>query len=195
MGSGLDDIGISDDESSAQLATEPAVPATEPASSTPPDDELASNDTVTTLRAVGLLAELDVRQLGRLAELCDELTVPRGEYVFRHGDPGDGLYVVLDGAIRISREMPGLGEEALAIIRPGGHFGEVSLLDDGERSADAVGQEASKLLRLPRHALNELMWKDQDFGYELLWRFVRVLCSRLRESNDRLTMLAMTTKF
>ncbi len=133
-----------------------------------------------------------LRRIGRLAERVD---VPKGEAVFHHGEEGDGLYLVLDGAIRISRNVSGMGEEALAILRPGQYFGEMSIVDDAPRSADAIAHETSRLLRLPKDDLRDLMFVDRELAYELLWRFVRTLCARLRESNDRLLMLTVSSKF
>ncbi|MEE9384549.1 MAG: cyclic nucleotide-binding domain-containing protein [Nannocystaceae bacterium] len=186
----FEELGIADDDE-VIAGTEGAIPPGDVAETQP----VASRSVSETLARVGLMAELTQVQLDRLAGLCDEVRVAQGDHVFRHGDEGDGLYIVLDGVVRISRDMAGMGEEALAILRPGEYFGEMSLLDDGVRSADAICQNSARLLRLPRHALNELMWTDQEFGYELLWRFVRALCARLRQSNDRLTLLATSSKF
>ena len=89
-----------------------------------------------------------------------------------------------------------MGEEALAVLRVGQHFGEMSLIDDDvPRSADALCHENARLLKLPKHDLRDLMFVDRELAYELLWRFVRTLSGRLRDSNDRLLMLTVSSKF
>jgi CRP-like cAMP-binding protein len=124
------------------------------------------------------------------------LDYKRGDAVFHHGDEGDGLYLILTGSVRISRNLSGMGEEALAVLKPGMYFGEMSIVeDDAPRSADAVAHEATRLLKLPKDDLRDLMFVDRELAYELLWRFVRTLAARLRESNDRLMMLTATAKF
>lgn len=148
------------------------------------------------LRQVRLFEGLLPIHLQRIASLVQDKAYARGEHVFSHGDDGDGLYLILEGAIRISRSVSGMGEEALAVLKPGMYFGEMSIIDDDvPRSADAIANEATRLLKLPKDDLRDLMFVDRELAYELLWRFVRTLSGRLRESNDRLLMLTVSSKF
>ena len=118
-----------------------------------------------------------------------------GHVLFREGDPGDKLYVLLEGKVRISRQVPGMGEEALAVLRAGTHFGEMALIDDFPRSADARAHEACKLFVVRKEDMEDLLFVDRDLAYDLLWSFVRTLSSRLRETNDKMTFMAVTSKF
>ena len=61
--------------------------------------------------------------------------------IFEEGEQGDKFYLILDGAVRISRIVPGMGEEALAVLRAGTYFGEMALIDDFPRCADARAHE------------------------------------------------------
>ena len=98
--------------------------------------------------------------------------------------------------LRISRNVSGIGEEALAILREGQQFGEMSIIDDDvTRSADAIVHEDARMLLLPKEDLRDLMFVDRELAYEILLRFVRTLAGRLRESNDRLMMLSVSSKF
>ena len=115
--------------------------------------------------------------------------------IFEHGQLGDKLYVILEGRIRISRNVPGMGEEALAVLGPGAVFGEMALIDAAPRSADARVHERCKLLSLPRDAFEDLLFLHKDLAYEVLWSFVSMLTVRLRETNDKLTFLSVTGKF
>jgi CRP-like cAMP-binding protein len=115
--------------------------------------------------------------------------------VFEEGDTGDSFYIVMEGAIRISRIVAGMGEEALAVVRPGSYFGEMSLIDDAPRSATALAHETSKLFVVDRKDFEELLLSDRNLGYDVLWKFVKTLAKRLRATNDKMTFLATTSKF
>jgi CRP/FNR family cyclic AMP-dependent transcriptional regulator len=97
--------------------------------------------------------------------------------------------------VRISRQGPGMGEEALAILRASDYFGEMALIDDFPRSADAIAHESCKLLVLTKERVADLLFVDRDLAYDLLWSFVRTLSARLRETNDKMTFLAVSSRF
>ncbi len=106
------------------------------------------------------------------------------------------MYVIIDGRVRISREVAGIGEEAIAILGPGSVFGEMALLDEAPRSADArVHEQPCRLLAIPKDAFEDLLFLHKDLAYEVLWSIVRMLTQRLRETNDKLTFLSVTGKF
>ena len=195
MGSGLEELGIVDDGDEPMVATEPEAEA-EAAKAGSADADEAAATLQRQLRKVTLFEGLLPVHLRRIAALVQEVEVARGDSVFKHGDEGDGLYLIVEGAVRISRTVSGIGEEALAVLSPGMYFGEMSIVDDDSpRSADAIAHETTRLLKLPKDDLRDLMFVDRELAYELLWRFVRTLSTRLRQSNDRLLMLTVSSKF
>jgi len=103
--------------------------------------------------------------------------------------------MILSGAVRISRFVPGMGEEALAVLRTGAYFGEMSLIDDAPRSAAALAHEKCRLFQIARRDLEDLLFVDRDLAYDVLWNIVRTLSKRLRATNDKMTFLATTNKF
>jgi CRP/FNR family transcriptional regulator, cyclic AMP receptor protein len=151
--------------------------------------------------ALDILANLDLfrglapSHLTRLVTVGAEERHSRGAKVFDEGEKGDRLYVILDGSVRISRFVSGLGEEALAVLRPGTYFGEMSLIDDEARSAAAIAHESCRLFVLKRSDLEDLLFVDRDLAYDFLWNLVRTLSRRLRATNDKMTFLAATNKF
>ena len=77
--------------------------------------------------------------------------------VFREGDEGDRLYLITKGAVRISRVMPGTGEEAITVLKRGACFGEMAVLDEGPlRDSLPEVQESSGVRRPPRGIREEL---------------------------------------
>jgi CRP/FNR family transcriptional regulator, cyclic AMP receptor protein len=138
------------------------------------------------LRACALFQSLPADRLRRVAEIATHRDLAAGAIVFREGDPGDEMYVVVAGKVRISKRVPGVGEEALGILEPGTHFGEMAMVDDSPRSADAIAHTACALAVIRREELDQLMFVDKELAYDLLWTLVRTLSARLRETNDKL---------
>ena len=147
------------------------------------------------LSKIDLFSGLPQAHLKRVVDLGFEEHYKRNATIFSEGDAGDKFYLILGGAVRISRFVPGMGEEALAVLRPGAYFGEMSLVDEAPRSAAAICHESCRLFMVRRMDLEDLLFVDRDLAYELLWNFVRTLSRRLRATNDKMTFLATTNKF
>jgi len=147
------------------------------------------------LGKIKFFAGLPPAYLRRIADLGLEEEHRPNATIFAEGDKGDKFYLIFEGAVRISRMVSGMGEEALAILRVGDYFGEMSLIDDFPRSAHALAHEKVRLFTIRKEDLEDLLFVDRDLAYELLWNFVRTLSGRLRETNDKMTFLSVTTKF
>jgi CRP/FNR family cyclic AMP-dependent transcriptional regulator len=147
------------------------------------------------LSKISLFSALQPTYLRRIATLGLEEDYAADSVIFKEGAVGDKVYLIISGAVRISRTVPGMGEEALAVLRSGTHFGEMALIDDFPRSADARAHEACRLFVIRKEDLEDLLFVDRDLAYDLLWSFVRTLSGRLRETNDKMTFMAVTSKF
>lgn len=147
------------------------------------------------LSRVKLFSNLGREELERVAEITTEETHPRGATLFRHGDLGDRFYLIVSGKVRISREIPGMGEEALAVIGPGEVFGEMALFDEAPRSADAHVHERCRVLVIQKAQFEELLFVRRDLAHDFLWGVVRTLVRRLRETNEKFTFLSVSAKF
>ncbi len=159
------------------------------------DQDTDQKSTLEILQGIDLFKGLATAHLQRVIDIGEEKTYRKNDTVFSEGDVGDKFYVILDGAIRISRMVPGMGEEALAVLKTSAYFGEMSLIDDEARSATALVHETTTLFEIARRDLEDLLFVDRDLAYELLWNFVRTLSRRLRATNDKMTFLATTNKF
>ena len=171
----------------------PAEPVVAVPPAAAPADE--TTDVVDLLAKIHIFAGLQPAYLRRIAAVGTREQYPTGSAVFTEGSEGDKMYLILSGAVRISRQVPGMGEEALAVLRAGNYFGEMSLIDESPRSADAKAHESCELLVLKKDDLEDLLFVDRDLAYDLLWNFVRTLTSRLRDTNDKMTFLAVTNRF
>jgi CRP-like cAMP-binding protein len=131
-----------------------------------------------------LLSSLEINLLSTLSK---ERKLRPGEVLFHEGDPGDAMYVVLQGRVRISKHIPGAGEEALAILERGDYFGEMALIDREPRSAEAKAHDGEAVvLSIPKIVVGQLL----DMHKVSSVRLLRILCSlvagRLREIDDKL---------
>jgi CRP-like cAMP-binding protein len=145
------------------------------------------------LRNVAIFKDLDDGELARVSEVCREQTFVSGEYVFREGEAGNRLYLIVEGEVRISRTIPGSGEEALAVLKKGAMFGEMAVFDRSERSTDAISNGGTKCLTISRSDFELLLDFNRDIAYKVLWACVRMLSGRLRSTNDSLkSFLAMS---
>jgi CRP-like cAMP-binding protein len=153
------------------------------------------NERIEALSSIDLFKGLGQTHMERIAAITEEMELKKNEVLFREGEAGDQLFAILEGQIRISRQIPGVGEEALAILGPGDYFGEMAIFDDAPRSGDALAHESCRLLTLSKPALQDLMFTDFAFAHEVLWNLVRTLSDRLRRSNEKMTFMAVTGRF
>ncbi len=145
------------------------------------------------LKKTAIFADLDEGELQRVAEICKEQKFAAAAPIFKEGEPGNRLYVIVTGEVRISRTVPGAGEEALAVLKPGSCFGEMSVFDRSERSTDAIAHVPCTLLTITRPEFELLLDFNRDIAYKVLWSVTRMLSSRLRATNDNLrSLLAMS---
>jgi CRP/FNR family transcriptional regulator, cyclic AMP receptor protein len=145
------------------------------------------------LRNVAIFKSLDDGELARVSEVCKTQEFISGEYIFREGESGNRLYLIIEGEVRISRDVPGSGEEALAVLKVGALFGEMAVFDRSERSTDAISNGGCKCLTITRSDFELLLDFNRELAYKVLWACVRLLSSRLRQTNDSLrSFLAMS---
>ena len=150
-------------------------------------------DTIALLKNVAIFKDLDVGELGEIAEVCREEKFVSGEYIFREGEHGNRLYLIVEGEVRISRDVPGSGEEALAILKPGALFGEMAVFDRSERSTHAISNGGTTVLTIMRPDFEMALDFNREMAYKVLWAVTRVLSGRLRNTNDSLrSFLAMS---
>jgi CRP-like cAMP-binding protein len=150
-------------------------------------------DTIELLRNAPIFKDLDDAELAEVAEICKEERHESGAYVFREGEPGNRLYIIAEGEVRISRDVPGSGEEALAVLKPGAIFGEMAVFERSERSTHAISNGGTTALTISRADFEMLLDFNREMAYKVLWAVVRLLSSRLRSTNDSLrSFLAMS---
>lgn len=134
------------------------------------------------LRRIPLFQHLSYRELNEVLAVATTREFPAGATVVREGEPGGDLFVLLEGEVSV--EQGGL---PIAIVRAGGHFGEMGLVDAGPRSASILAREPLRAMTIHRDAMLALMQREPPIAVKLLWAFVQVLSQRLRVTNTELS--------
>ncbi len=134
-----------------------------------------------TMRNAPLFKYLSYRELVNLMNLTWVRSISDGEVIIEEGVPGDELFLLVTGEARVRK-----GQQEIARLPQGSHFGEMALFDNAPRSAsiDAVG--ATRLLVLGRKQFYNYIRKDTAAGIKLLWSFLQILTLRLRTTDERL---------
>jgi CRP-like cAMP-binding protein len=135
------------------------------------------------LRKAGLFQGVDPEDAEALSEQFEIFEAPRGTILFHEGEPGDSLYIVLGGKVKLGRRSSDGRENLVAIMGPADQFGELSIFDPGPRTATATVVTDARLARLPKPALQKWVQERPQIAMQLL----RVVARRLRRTN---TMLA-----
>jgi CRP-like cAMP-binding protein len=138
---------------------------------------------------VGLFQGLDDAQLAAILMLGVVKNYPQGTVVFEEGSRGDRFYIIYAGSVRISKVYASMGEEALAILKPGDFFGEMSFFETEERAARVVAHEDTRLLEIANEDLKRHLEEHPEVALRFLWAFCRTLSQRVRETNEKFTAL------
>lgn len=148
------------------------------------------------LKKVPLFENLSLSELNKIEKIAKKESQAKNTVMFSEGDPGSRCYVIIKGEVRISKFIPNIGEEALAVLKTGDYFGEMALIDNFPRSAHAIANTDIEILAIDKMELDKILIMDRELGYKLLWAFTRTLSKRLRETNDKMAgFLAMSGGF
>jgi CRP/FNR family cyclic AMP-dependent transcriptional regulator len=140
------------------------------------------------LASVPLFAALDAESAAILESMLTTRSVARGHVVFREGDEGDRLFIVIDGKVKISRAAADGRENLLAVLGTAEMFGELSLFDPGPRTASVSAVTDSTLASLDHDDLRPLLVERPGVAVELL----AALAQRLRRTNEAMADLVFT---
>lgn len=114
--------------------------------------------------------------------------VPKGGFLFAPGEPADPLFLIEEGAVKLSVSSRAGRDLTVGLFGPGDVFGEEAILEDATRVAFAVALEPTVLATLPRRRLHQLLDRDRDTALF----FARLLAARLREATRRAEEIALS---
>jgi CRP/FNR family transcriptional regulator, cyclic AMP receptor protein len=140
------------------------------------------------LARAGLFQDVDREAAEAVASHFENIDVQRGQVIFHEGEPGDSLYIVLAGKVKLGRRSVDGRENLVALMGPSDQFGELSLFDPGPRTTTAIAVTDSRLARMSKEALRQWITERPEIAERLL----RVLARRLRRTNNMLADLIFT---
>ena len=140
------------------------------------------------LRTVPLFRELDDEELTHVLMVSLVRRHAMGTVILAEGAPGGWLQIIQSGKVRVSKLVPGVGEEALTILVPGDFFGEIEFFDGFPASAHVIAHTDCEVLAIPYSEVAELMGRP-ELANKFLWAIARTLARRLRQSNQRVVSL------
>ena len=140
------------------------------------------------LARAGIFQGVEPTAVSALTKQLQPVDFPRGHTVFAEGEPGDRLYIIISGKVKIGRRSPDGRENLLTIMGPSDMFGELSVFDPGPRTSSATAVTDVRLGTMDRDGLREWINKRPEIAEQLL----RVLARRLRRTNNALADLIFT---
>jgi CRP-like cAMP-binding protein len=153
----------------------------------PTQDLLLTTTTADFLATVPLFSGLDRTELQRFGEMTREKFYPRGSVILFENDPGDSLFVVRQGRVKVVLIGEDGREVILGVLGVGEHFGELSLIDDRPRSAHVIAMEDSHLLVLHREDFRRRV----ESSPAVAWSLLTELSRRLRRADEKIGGLVL----
>ncbi|MDQ4010740.1 MAG: Crp/Fnr family transcriptional regulator [Actinomycetota bacterium] len=136
----------------------------------------------------GIFQGVDPSAVQALSATLEPVSFPRAHVIFAEGEPGDRLYIVLSGKVKIGRKSVDGRENLLAVFGPSDMFGELSIFDPGPRTSTATTVTEVSAVSMDRAALRDWINKRPEIAEQLL----RVIARRLRRTNNMLADLIFT---
>jgi len=138
------------------------------------------------LKGMQMFRYLSYRELVRVMNIAESVEIQPDAEIFHEGQPGDAMYVVMTGAVRLTK-----ADATIAELGKGQHFGEMSLVDRSQRSLTATATAAPgalcRLAMVKRKDFYDIIRKEPELAVKLLWSFVQVLGTRLRKTTSDLS--------
>lgn len=151
----------------------------------------SNDDRILGLKTFPLLSRLSDGDLTRLAAVMQEKSFPAGTEILRDGEPGDELYLLLEGSVDVLRTTPYGDVYVTATLLDSYHcsFGEMALIDRGKRSATVRAKTDCRTLSLGYEAFQRFCREYPSVGLELLMSISLTLVHNLRKENENLHLV------
>jgi CRP/FNR family transcriptional regulator, cyclic AMP receptor protein len=146
-----------------------------------------SSNKLSVLRQHPIFRELEADALDQLCRYAKQVTLKRGATIFSKGDPGNSLYAVISGTVKISISSPEGRNAILNLIGPGGVFGDMAVLDGQARSADAIANTNCEIYVIDRRDFLPFMRSQPALAMKL----IELLCARLRRTSDQVEQVIL----
>jgi CRP/FNR family transcriptional regulator, cyclic AMP receptor protein len=136
------------------------------------------------LKRMALFSEFTPGELETLVDLVEPKTLPAGTLIVKQDEPGDCMYIIVDGSAKVIHRAKGK-EFLLATLSRGQFFGEIALVDEGPRSADVIAVEPCTVLALEQSVIRALAGVYPSAAFKMLVAVGRTLIERMRQGNKK----------
>jgi len=144
----------------------------------------------TTLSQVNVFHRLSWHEIKIVENAVHIRNYAPGEPVFKQGDPGSGMYIIIEGGVGIFLDIPNQAPKQLSTLGEGDFFGEIALLDESPRTAAATALENSTIIGFYRPDLMDILKTKPALGAKILLALSEVLAVRLRSTNNELVKVS-----
>ena len=151
------------------------------------DARRMSSDKLSVLRQHAIFRDLGSEALDQLCRYAKLTILKRGAPIFSKDDPGNSLYAVISGTVKISISSPEGRNAILNLIGPGEVFGEMSVLDGQSRSADATANTNCEIFVVDRRDFLPFVRSQPA----LAMKFIELLCTRIRWTSDQVEQIIL----
>lgn len=132
-----------------------------------------------------LLEGIADSELEKLAKVIKEVSLKKGEFLFKEGEDTKGIYMIRSGKIEITKTTTDGWKQTIAVLSTGNFFGELSIIEKRKHEANAVAIENTELLKLPKEEFEKLEKEDVVLALQILKKLVLVMCKNLRHMNEK----------
>jgi CRP-like cAMP-binding protein len=159
-----------------------------------PDDALNLNLDPGQLKRLKVFSDLTEDQLSVFVSMVEPVQVKPNRLIVRMNDPGDCMYLLLNGEVRVSETIDGR-ETILAALETGDFFGEMCLFEEAQRSADVVAGRDCTLLKITKQAFDNMMETHPLIGALFVRAMLRIVAWRVRSMDKKYVDSMLLSRF
>jgi len=148
-----------------------------------------ADDIFKVLKNVPIFSDLNPKEMNEIEKIIHRREYKKGEPIFRMGDTGLCMYIIIKGLINIVEEDEAGNTTTLAVLKDGAFFGDLALLDEAPRSASAIADDHCDILGFFRPDFLDLLYRKPKLGIKILFSLSKIIGERLRRTNEQLAVL------
>jgi CRP-like cAMP-binding protein len=147
---------------------------------------MASEIVLRALDSLEFTRALEKYQREKIANISTYVTFSEGASIFREGDASELVYLIMEGEVALTTQVPGHGQVVILTLDPGQLLGWSSLFLPQRKTAGAKTMKPTKAVAINATQLLELCQADSELGYAVMWRVAEIISNRLRAARDQL---------
>lgn len=132
-----------------------------------------------------LFEDIKDKELENLTKAIVEISLKKGDFLFKEGDDTKGIYMIRTGKIEITKVTPDGWKQTLAVLKTGDFFGELSILEKRKHEANATAAESSEILKLPKVEFEKMEKDNVALASQILKKLALVMSKNLRRMNEK----------